>query len=354
LILYNENSSKILHEEKKMKSNAVKVGILLFASILALGGCGPSPEEAATMTAAVWTATPVPPTATPTPTPIPYDLTLSILDAEGNPISGASIEALDVSGGSAVSDDTGKHTFANLPGESVTLSADAQGYAAVEQTVSLVRGPNEASIILERAPFEILPSEACQPGQTLLYLEDFEDGEAQGWENFTRPTWALENDPEHGTVLTAKPEEGQEDVWMRYGEQLFSGDIVWHMDLRRGPQYWIMWLRSHSIYDISNIAVFFGDSNLAIQREGEGGSMLGSRYNPIPDGTVWEHFSMATYGAAIDVYLDDELVIGANAPSALDSGYISITMKSVPSVFSFDNIVVCQLTGPYTPPTVEE
>ena len=40
---------------------------------------------------------------------------------------------------------------------------------------------NEIVLKLERDPFGLLPSDACGAGESLLYVDDFQDGEAQGW-----------------------------------------------------------------------------------------------------------------------------------------------------------------------------
>ncbi|MFL7870374.1 MAG: carboxypeptidase-like regulatory domain-containing protein, partial [Anaerolineales bacterium] len=154
---------------------------ILLAAILLIASCGPSAEEVATMTAAAWTATPSPtatPTLTPTATPIPYDVTVKIIDQDGNPIPGANV-VFPESGndGPVIVDDGGQAVWNNLPGETGTLGVAAPGYFSAEQSLSLERGPNEVTVALERDPYGLLPAEACAPGEKLLYIEDFQDGQ---------------------------------------------------------------------------------------------------------------------------------------------------------------------------------
>lgn len=337
-----------------MKINFRECFFVLVALLL-LTGCGPSPEEEATMTATMWTPTPVPPTETPTPTPVPYDLTVSIVDEQGAPISGAEILITEEEeGDETFSDESGQVQYFDLPGDSIPLSVTAQGYTSTEEDVAMDRGMNEASVTMVRDPLQLLPSEACQPDQELLYLEDFEDGKAQGWTDLIRPIWTMEQDPEHGTVLTLNVNT-EEHTDARYEHELFSGNIVWHMDIRRGPKYGLLWLRTHLQSGYANIALFTNESFLTAQRQTpEQAIHLGARYRQIPDGMVWEHLSIAVYEERIDFYLNDELVLGVNAPEALNTGIISIAASASPSPFSFDNLVVCGLEEPYTPPEVEE
>ena len=47
--------------------------------------------------------------------------------------------------------------------------------ASTEATATLERGLNEVVITLERDPYGVLLADACADGETLRYLEDFQD-----------------------------------------------------------------------------------------------------------------------------------------------------------------------------------
>ncbi len=186
--------------------------VLIFVVILfLLAACGPSPEEIAAMTAAAATDTPTPtstptntptPTSTPTPTPIPYDLTVAVTDGEdGSPITTGQVSVAESGDGEPTPlDDAGNAVWLGLPGETASISVTAQGYVGAEQSTTLERGPNVVEIILERDPRQVLPATACMEGETVAYIEDFEDGFAQGWD------WANQGLPE-GWLVEAGPNE---------------------------------------------------------------------------------------------------------------------------------------------------
>ena len=169
---------------------------------LLLVACGPSPEEqaatSAAMTAAAATDTPTPtptPTNTPTPTPIPYDLTVLAKGEEDAPIVGANIVLAEAGedSSSQITDEIGQASWFDLPGETVSLSINAQGYMPQDISEMIDRGPNDLTVSLERDPYGMLPSEACLPGEQLVYIEDFQDDIAQDWNEieYAAQGWSL-------------------------------------------------------------------------------------------------------------------------------------------------------------------
>ena len=163
--------------------------LVLLGILIPLAACGPSPEESAAMTEAVWTDTPEPtasPTATSTstptltPTPIPFDASISVVDGDGVPINGAKVIVGTLE---ETTDSDGLVDFYDLPDETLNLSVSAQGYFITETSKPIDRGSNELEIVLERDPFGLLPSQGCAEGETLLLLEDFQDQNIQGMSN---------------------------------------------------------------------------------------------------------------------------------------------------------------------------
>lgn len=155
---------------------------LLFVSVFFLAACGPSAEEIATLTAAAWTPTPQPtPTATtpPTPTPIPYDLTFQVTDLEGNPLADVDVSIAELGAdesGTQTTDDLGEARWTNLPGDTASIHVFGQGYTLIDRAETLTRGPNSFTVELERDPFGLLVSDYVTEEQTLLFIEDFQDG----------------------------------------------------------------------------------------------------------------------------------------------------------------------------------
>jgi hypothetical protein len=132
------------------------------------------------------TDTPVPtetplPTATDTPAPtetlFPYSITITVVDTEGNPIPDAQLNMEENPQYQQVTNKEGVVTWDDLPGDSVIIKVRAQGYlpAEIDQTIS--RGDNDVTTTLERDPYGLLPSEILEEGESVVFIEDFQDGE---------------------------------------------------------------------------------------------------------------------------------------------------------------------------------
>lgn len=184
-----------------LRSVMIPAGLLM----LGLVACAPSPRSGPD----VQTEIPDTPAATPRPsptpirtaapevssTPPPYQLILLLTDADGNPITDGSVFLAEANSAfPAVVNERGQVIWSDLPGPAATLTLMAQGYVSMSQSARLERGQNTVTIAMERDPKQILPAEACQPGESPLYIEDFEDGQAQGWD------WAGQGLPDGWTI----------------------------------------------------------------------------------------------------------------------------------------------------------
>jgi hypothetical protein len=78
----------------------------------------------------------------------PYDLTVRILDQDGNAIPGATV-ILSERGDVRATDDDGSVTWTDLEDQVATLIIAAQGYLSRSVEVTLERGRNEQVIALE-------------------------------------------------------------------------------------------------------------------------------------------------------------------------------------------------------------
>lgn len=161
----------------------------LFFLVLFLVACGPSAEEVAAtyiaQTAEAATDTPVPtntPEPTATSTPIPYNLTLEIVDEEGNTIKAGIVSIIELDDAQIQTfDDTGLVIWNDFPKESATLEIMAQGYLSAYEKITLEHGKNTVSVTLERDPFGLLFSDKVEEDEELIFMEDFQRGN----ENFT-------------------------------------------------------------------------------------------------------------------------------------------------------------------------
>jgi len=329
-----------------MKKFLCLVMVFLF-SFTFISACGPSEEAIATMTAAAWTPTPEP---TLTPTPVPYDLDVTLEGEDGERVFyGAYVAATEQE--EVMADETGKAVLMNLPGPEVEVSVTAQGYEPYTETVTLEHGKNAKTFSLIADPLQVNPASACLEGQERVLSEDFEDGKMQNGEGqFMRPLFDFVEIADRGTVLKVdRTMEGE--AYLTYPEIL--GNMVWHYDLLREPGNGPMWMRFHQENDRgAYIAVHFGNADFFLQRE-PGGSM-GYRTVPPGDGETWEQFSATYFDGTIEAWYNGELHIGVSDGEPYEDGFQSISLAVSEGSTFLDNLVICELSEPYTPPVVEE
>jgi len=279
---------------------------------------------------------------------MPYDLEVTVQDESGNPVTilaEVSIKELDDS--SIKVDELGKVQFMNLPNANWTMNVFAQGYEPYQKAIILDHAMNEVTFTLTTDTLQLQPSEACQPGQEVLYIEDFEDKTMQDWGGIVRPKWNYVAFKNRGTAMVIDSTSG--DVHSE--GPVPYGNGVWHFDILRGPDLGLLWLRIHTAPDQSYIILFNGNSGLGLHYE-PGGVVLVYRNIPLGYGKKWERFSIAYYDGMIDIYRDGELWLGTTVEDPLyPYGNISIA-TNFGKVF-LDNLVICGLNEPYTPTVVE-
>jgi len=320
------------------------VMVFLF-SLTFISACGPSEEAIATMTASAWTPTPKP---TLTPTPLPFDLEVTI-EGEGGESIFYDAYVVATEHEELMADETGKAMLMNLPGPEVEVSVTAQGYSSHIEVMTLERGKNAKTVTLTVDPLQILPSEACQEGQKILYIEDFEDGFAQGWDGISRPKWEFEDVEGRGKVLTLTVESTEgAGTPIEEGEEF--GNIVWKWDT----------------FNDNDIFIHFHEKDeqrylIRFQPGGEGvqifhvknGEHQASAYRGFHE-KEWISVAIAFYENSLEFWINDELYVALDDPDPIPSGGLMMHFTQPGAVASLDNMVICELTGPYAPPVTEE
>jgi len=322
--------------------------ICIFFFTILIIGCGPSEQAIATMTASAWTPTPEP---TATPTPVPVDLEVTLQDTEGNPIIyDVSLAVLETGEDPVTVNKSGKAAYSNLPDVNVTILAEAQGYLQKEESVNLDRGKNTVVIAMEEDPYQIVPSRACQPGQEIIWLEDFEDNMVQGWNNFSKPAFDFEEIDGRGTVLIANAEN--EPYIETEGD---FADTVFHFDLLRDSGDLGVSIEYLNSSEEGYQAGFDGNGVNIAYLAGPESEGLKRPSIPLADGETWIKASIAFFENSYDLYVDDELIFGAIREDANTEGVLFIGIGgSGGTVAKFDNFILCGLTEPYQPLAVEE
>lgn len=317
--------------------------------ILALTACGSPTQKVETMpTSEEVKATNEP--ALPT-----FELKVMVTDKDGNPITWAT--GIAQTSGKDVSlkgNDTGQLVLANLSEATGKLTVSAQGYTPSQQDLNLTQGTNELSIKLEKDPLQLDPAKACKPGQKILYVEDFEDGQAQDMNNLVESKWKLINTEDHGMVLSVNSPGGDAstlvDSQFGNGVWLFdmktSGvidiDINWHVsEASEGAtaglsRYYITYLPGTRF-------------ELNFEKPGERGKLVEVESPSLKEGS-WNTFAIAYYKGAISIWVDGETFMDVRHDPPIEKGKFGFQINpDTQAEVQFDNLIVCGLNEPYAP-----
>ena len=329
--------------------------------LLLLSGCGPSAEQIATMTASAWTPTPLP---TATPTPLPYDLTVTVIDETGAPIAGASIVFPESGDGSPIqANDQGQYFWTNLKGETVSLTASAQGYVNGGQSATIQRGPNEVKVSLKRDPFGLLPSAVCAPDQKVLYVEDFQDGQAQRWPTITASLngvmpfgWSIVDENGNKILLETKLSSGGDEM-----DGFTADNFVWHAKFKvigNDAGLFFMWRITHSDPNRFRYVTVLGLKNKPWMIR-----FMDSSTGPLAMNTAsaisrmnenqWYDVAIAYFNGVHQVWYDGKKQMEYKDTQPFPPGTIGFEThldETKVSQFYVDDLVVCELTAPYQPP----
>ena len=245
----------------------------------------------------------------------------------------------------------------------MNLTIKAQGYFPHEVAQDLERGVTQIEINLERDPYGLLPGEVCAPGQKVLYIEDFQDGEAQGWSEqikFKAMGWDIVPHPEsEGNLVLVNAFTSNAGAELENAE--FEGAVWKFQFMKDGNQINRFEWRTKYDYmdetghvDHSTYSARF-ESNpewLAIQRQ--------KNYHDIPLLSIdfylkrneWHQVDIATFQGRFDFWVNSRVLVSFKDPDPLPSGTMMIGIDEVigpEQTTYFDNLVVCELTEPYDP-----
>jgi hypothetical protein len=332
--------------------------VVTTALFLLLSGCGPSAEEAAVMTASAWTPTPPP---TPTATPVPYDLIVHVADEGGAPLAGANIVVVESGSDKPVQTDvSGQYQWKSLPGPAATLKVSAPGYFHIVQNVTMERGSTELAVSLRRDPFGLLPVDACAPNEKLRYIEDFQDGKAQGWQKITAATdFAAQNGWGVGPL-----EEGNQVAYFTGifhtldDLQNFTFDnMVWRLKVRTKGRDGFSFLNvkhapapngGETRYTVqwgANVLLDLG----RLQLPDVGHFSVGLTHFQFRE-NQWYYLEISAYQGLIEVWQNGKPLVQYQDPKPLPPGTISLEaniQKDTKTAYYFDNLSVCELTAPF-------
>lgn len=288
------------------------------------------------------------------------------------PIVGATVVLAEIGqeAGTQTTDDVGQAFWYDLPGEMVNLSISAPGYFPLQTTDSIERGSNQLTVALERDPYGLLASEACGPGERLLYVEDFQDGEAQGWAEieFRTKGWDVGPYPDSpGNLVALRPGERGVSVARLHDYPLHGA--VWRVRFSFHGRLPIAFTRQagggyevdgekveYSFYELNNTPL----KGLYVFREQAPVyptllALLDLQRTLKSD--VWHAVEIGTYEGLLEIWIDGARFLTYKDPKPLLGSGLKLSVDETTdadSVAYFDDISICELTAPFVPmPTPE-
>lgn len=334
--------------------NAQKIAMILLLTLLLAGCTSPAPAPAAPPTQPPPTLPPAP-TPTPEPTPIPYNLDLLVTGPDGQPIPGASAqlgEQTQQAGSSGVI------TFADLSAGPLALTVSSPGYLSQDISPSLQPGDNQLEIALQPDPFGLLPANACAQGETLLYLEDFQDGQAQGWDAFENqiPGWTIEEDANQPGNRLAAARSQQSMPWAWYDRQNAAFEnVIWRLRVKpMGKGHTQLNFRFVEQPDYSGryfIGIGGGGAILTRYENNQGDDI--SSLGDVKPGQ-WRLFEIGYLDGALTVFVDGEQRATYQESTPWQGGAINLEPHPEAGgpgegAFFYDDLSICGLTAPPQP-----
>ncbi len=295
------------------------------------------------------------------------NLSVTLNDVEGKPISSASISLVEMGsadGAVQVTGQDGKSAWLDLGGKNATLQIKAPGYTGKTELVSLEKGENVASYTLERDPAGKLASELCRQEETLKYSEDLQTGALSGWDELQQkidlniPGMAIiddpaipgnkilaftgQNDGEHAEAGMANNIFG--DVVLRYNF-LLNGDIhqllAWHMADDNSQRY---------------MAFIYGSKQNGGRLEkvtseggGPGQNVQIAQWSKYTGDGKWHLAEISFYQGEVQLWMDGKKLMKWSDPKSTPEGRFGLAhdfWKSTGFAY-YDNFAVCNLSAPF-------
>ena len=231
------------------------------------------------------------------------------------------------------------------------------------QAALLVEMEGEIEVSPQDDPFALLLPEACTPDETPLYIEDFQDGKAQGWQDImagvdwnAQNGWAISSDETGNLFVTASQTTGFADDNLQ--DHIFD-NAVWRIKIKvvgRDADMFLTWrIATTGPEDDTRYIVQLGGNvliDLSRLQKPEPGhfSVTPTRYQMEQD--RWYYFELSTYEGVTELWVDGQQLVSYTDPQPLPPGAIGLEVhlfEGSKTVFYFDDISVCGLVAPFTP-----
>lgn len=238
--------------------------------------------------------------------------------------------------------------------ENQTNSAAPTDGSAESSSADGNKRSNSAAVILAD------PDHLCLEGEKLLYREDFQDNQAQGWPEimFRAQDWDIVPDPESPENLVIQ-NPGVYEVGTYLDGYTFE-DAVFRSNfyLTGRPEYIFIWHHYPEEYESKFGTIHSSDYSIAFL---DGGTYFHRFAEPLPNVNLlaiqlapalrtWHMVEISTFDDILEVWLDGKQLLFYQDPEPLPPGQLGLavwTSKTADSMVYFDNLTVCELSGPF-------
>jgi len=211
-------------------------------------------------------------------------------------------------------------------------------------------------------PSGLLASEACLPGERMVYFEDFQDNKAQGWAEieYRAQNWDIVIDPASaGNLVIQNTGEHNTQIVM---QDLSFDNAVWRINyLTSGePRFTFNWHWVSEPYEseagtvlFSAYSVTFVEQSIRIVRGMVPYPEVDLAEFPLTiEDDKWHEIEISTYKDVIEVWVDGIQVLEYQDPDPLPGGQLGLELwpsQEEDSMVYLDNLRVCELSAPFDP-----
>jgi hypothetical protein len=240
------------------------------------------------------------------------------------------------------------------------LTVAAQGYLSTNQSITLQRGLNDVNVTLKRDPFGLIPSAACAPDNKVLYIEDFQDGQAQGWPDISAGIhgdmpngWTLIDENGNKILALSRAPSGLGSILEGYTFDNF----VWHLKFKvmgTDSEMFFMWRLTNPGPEAKRYAAVMSASQKPWMVRFSGGNVLNTaEASETPKDDQWYNFDVAYFNGTHQVWMDGTKIMEYEDPQPYPAGTIGFEThldQTKTTQFFLDDLVVCELTSTFEPP----
>jgi len=217
--------------------------------------------------------------------------------------------------------------------------------------------------ILGRDPHALLPSEACAPGERLLYLEDFQDGEALEWAaiEFRAQGWDIAPEPDSpGNMVALRP--GAPDGASAELRDYPLDNAVWRVRFRNHGMVLtnFLWQTSGG-YEVDGVRVEY--SSYVLETNPQGFILVERDQDPLSyirflevsvnlSMDIWHTLEISSYEGVTEIWLNGNRLVTYQDPKPLPNGKLALIVAEstdVESIAYFDDLSICELTAAFVP-----